>query len=217
MIFRKFLARTPWYGFCKSLGHYPDYGWWLLRGKPVRSPHLVKQRAVREYAARFGLRVLVETGTYYGEMIAATRRSFDRIYSIEFDPRLARLAQKRFAPFPHIRILQGDSQTLIPALLATLGEPALFWLDAGYYGWAGSQGDNTRLSAELEAILRHSLRNVVLLDDARGLDGRNGTLTVAQLTSYIESQFPGRSVAVLHDILRITPSSEANVRSPQPA
>jgi len=155
-------------------------------------------------------------GSPSGRVIAATRRSFDRIYSIEFDPRLARLAQKRFAPFPHIRILQGDSQTLIPALLATLGEPTLFWLDAGYYGWAGSQGDNTRLSAELEAILRHSLRNVVLLDDARGLDGRNGTLTVAQLTSYIESQFPGRSVAVLHDILRITPSSEANVRSPQP-
>jgi hypothetical protein len=206
MIFRRLLQRTPWYGFCKSLGHYPDYCWWLLRGKPVRSPHLLKQRAVLEYAAKFGLRTLVETGTYYGEMVAAVKDAFESIYSVEFDPRLAALARKRFARLPHIQVLQGDSQTVVPGLLRALKQPALFWLDAGYYGWAGLREDNRRLSTELEAILRHPLRHVILLDDARGFNGQNGAPTVVELKARIESEFTGRRVDLKHDILRITPA-----------
>jgi hypothetical protein len=205
MVFRKLLERTPWYGYCKSLGHYPDYWYWLLRGKPVRSPHLLKQRTVREYAAKFALRILIETGTYYGEMVAAVKDAFESIYSVEFDPRLAALARKRFARYPHIQILQGDSQTVVPGLLSSLNQPALFWLDAGYYGWAGLRGDKQRLSTELEAILGHSLAgHVILLDDARGLNGLDGAPTVAELKSHIESEFPGRRVEVKYDILRIT-------------
>jgi hypothetical protein len=205
MAFRKLLERTPWYGHYKSLGHYPDYCWWLLRGKPVRSPHLLKQRTVREYAARFGLRTLVETGTYYGEMVAAVKDAFECIYSVESDAQLAALARKRFARDPRIQILQGDSQSVVPGLLPSLNQPALFWLDAGYYGWAGLQGDKQRLSNELEAILRHPLPgHVILLDDARGLSGLDGAPTVAELKSHIESEFPGRCVEVKYDILRIT-------------
>lgn len=205
MAFRKLLERMPWYGHYKSLGHYPDYCWWLLRGKRVRSPHLLKQRTVREYARKFRLRILVETGTYYGEMVAAVKDAFESIYSIEFDPRLAALARKRFARDPRIQILQGDSQSVVPGLLPSLNQPALFWLDAGYYGWAGLQGDKQRLSTELEAILRQPLAgHVILLDDARGLNGLDGAPTVAELKAHIESEFPGRRVEVNYDILRIT-------------
>ena len=71
--FRRFLQRTPVYGAYKVLGHYPDYWYWILRGRPLRSPHLLKQKVVREYGERFGLKTLVETGTYYGEMVAAMK------------------------------------------------------------------------------------------------------------------------------------------------
>ena len=204
--FRKFLQRTPIYGLYKSLGHRPDYWYWKLRGEPERSPHLLKQGAVREYAERYGLRVLVETGTYYGEMVAAMRNRFDEIHSVEFDSRLAQRAQKKFSRWPHIHIWEGDSQRMIPELLRSLRQPALFWLDAGYYGWAGLQGDKQRLTTELEAILSHPVAgHVVLMDDARGLNGQNGSPTVQQLKQRIESRFPGRFVEVKHDILRITP------------
>jgi hypothetical protein len=203
--FRKLLQRTPFYGLYKAAGHYPDYWYWKLRGEPIRSPHLVKQRAVREYADRYHLRVLIETGTYYGEMVAAMRRGFDQIYSIEYLPALAQRAQKKFSRWPHIHILEGDSQRVIPELLRSLDRPALFWLDAGYYGWAGLQGDRQRLTTELEAILKHPVPgHVILMDDARGLDGRNGAPTIAELTERIERKFSGRSVEVKHDILRIT-------------
>src|SRR5215471_12987772 len=138
---RRLIQRTPFYGVYKSLGHYPDYWYWKLRGEPVRSPHLIKQRTVREYAERYRLNVLVETGTYYGEMVAAMKNRFQEIHSVEFDSRLAQRAQKKFAGRAHIHIHQGDSQHMVPELLQSLGRPALFWLDAGYYGWAGLQGD----------------------------------------------------------------------------
>ena len=202
------LQRTPLYGAYKALGHYPDYWYWKLRGEPVRSPHLVKQRTVREYGEKFELRTLVETGTYYGEMVAAMRGRFDAIYSVEYDHQLAQRAQEKFARWPHIHILEGDSQQVVPDLLKSINAPALFWLDAGYYGWAGLQGDKQRLTTELEAILRHSVKNhVILMDDARGLNGQNGAPTIEQLKQRIEAAFPWRKVEVKHDILRITRKS----------
>lgn len=205
---RKLLRRTPWYGLFKRLGHYPDYWYWQLRGKPIRSPHLLKQRTVREYGEKYGLRILVETGTYYGEMISAAKSSFDRIYSVENDPALAQRAVRIFARDPKVQILEGDSQQVLPALLKSLAQPALFWLDAGYYGWAGLESDKHRLSVELESILRHPVKgHVILMDDAHGLDGKKGALTVPELKSRIESEFPGHKAEVDYDILRITPSS----------
>ncbi len=204
-LLRRALGNTRLYATWKALGHYPDYAWWLLRGRPLRSPHLVKQRAVLDYARRFGLQTLVETGTYYGEMVSATRCHFRRIYSIEMDERLAELARRRFRRFPHVEILQGDSQEVIPRVLAQLREPCLFWLDAGYYGWAQQVGKMDRLSVELRAILAHPYEHVILLDDAHGVDGRNGAPTMADLMAGITRDFPARSLEVRHDILRICP------------
>ena len=207
-LLRRALGHTRLYAAWKALAHYPDYAWWRLRGRPLRVPHLVKQRAVLEYARRFGLLTLVETGTYYGEMIAATRRTFRRIYSIEYDARLAELARRRFRRFPHIEILQGDSQELVPQVLARLAEPSLFWLDAGYYGWDEQVGKMDRLSLELRAILGHACPHVVLLDDAHGVDGRKGAPTLAELTAGLGRDFPGRDFEVRYDILRICPRRE---------
>jgi hypothetical protein len=198
------LQRTPVYGAYKAVGHYPDYWYWILRGRPQRSPHLLKQKVVREYGERFGLRTLVETGTYYGEMVAAMKRRFDRIYSIEFVPELAERAQRKFASEPHIEIFCGDSRVVMPQVLAKLSGPALFWLDAGYYGWGGKQGDQQRLSAELEMILSHPFPHIVLLDDARGLTGRDGVPSVNDVKAYVEGRFPRRHVTVEHDIMRVT-------------
>jgi hypothetical protein len=194
------------YGAYKALGHYPDYWYWILRGRPARSPHLLKQKVVREYGEKFGLRTLVETGTYYGEMVAAMKGYFDRIYSIEFVPALAERATRKFAGDGRIRIFCGDSRVVIPEVLALLAGPALFWLDAGYYGWVGKRTTNNeqRLSAELEMILSHPHSHIILLDDARGLTGRDGIPSVGDVTSYVEATFPRRSVEVEYDIMRIT-------------
>jgi len=200
------LQRTPVYGAYKALGHYPDYWYWILRGRPSRSPHLLKQKVVREYGEKFALKTLVETGTYYGEMVAAMKSHFDRIYSIEFVPELAERAKRKFARDQHVRIFRGDSRIVMPEVLALLTGPALFWLDAGYYGWVGIRTKNNeqRLSAELEIILSHPYPHMILLDDARGLTGQDGIPSVGDVKAYVESKFPQRSVEVKFDIMRIT-------------
>ncbi len=197
------------YGVYKALGHYPDYWYWILRGRPSRSPHLLKQKVVREYGERFGLSTLVETGTYYGEMVAAMKGHFDRVYSIEYVPALAERAARKFARDKHVRIFCGDSRLVMPEVLALLTDPALFWLDAGYYRWAGMRTDEQRLSTELEMILSHPYPHVVLLDDARGLTGRDGIPSVGEVKAYVESKFPQRSVEVKFDIMRITLRTDA--------
>jgi hypothetical protein len=196
----------PFYGAYKSLSHYPDYWYWKLRGHPVRSPHLVKQRAVLDYAVKFGLRTFVETGTYYGEMITAVKAHFDRVYSIEYDHALAQRAVRRFERDPKIRILEGDSATVLPELLKSLAAPVLFWLDAGYWGWERLRREPERLTVEVEAILGHAVKgHVILMDDARMLNGQNGALTLAEFETRVVGRFPDRSIEVKHDIVRITP------------
>lgn len=199
------LQRTPLYGAYKALGHYPDYWYWNLRGRPQRSPHLLKQKVVRHYGEKYGLTTLVETGTYYGEMVAAMKNRFTQIYSIEFVPELAQRARHKFANLPHVRIFCGDSKLVMPEVLTLLRGPALFWLDAGYYGWIGVRGNEERLSAELEMILSHPYPHIILLDDARGLTGQDGIPSVNDVKNYVESKFPLRTVEVKYDIMRITP------------
>lgn len=189
----------------KSLGHYPDYLWWVLRGKPVRSPHLLKQMTVAEYGRRYNLRCLVETGTYYGEMVAALRKQFDRIYSIELDPELAGYSRQRFKNYPEVKILEGDSGTLVPQVVAQLDRPAVFWLDAGYYGVDLTKGDLSRLLTELRAILSSRVReHVVLMDDARIFVGTDSKFTASQLVAWIEREYPDRKVEIARDIFRVT-------------
>lgn len=204
--FRRWLRGSPFYGAYKSLSHYPDYWYWKLRTNPVRSPHLLKQRTVREYGARYGLRTLIETGTYYGEMVATMKDYFERIYSIEYDPELAREATRKFECDSRICILEGDSARVLPELLKSIAQPALFWLDAGYWGWGNLARDPQRLSIEVESILAHPVKShVILMDDARCLNGENGALTLAAFESRLTQHFPGHAVEVRHDIVRITP------------
>ena len=130
----------------KALGHYPDYWYWKLRGEPMRSPHLLKQRAVRDYAhvmaCAFWWKPVRTTARWWPPCGNASRKSipWNSIHA------LAQRAAKKFSRWPHIHILEGDSQKKIPEILNRCNQPALFWLDAGYYGWAGLQGDKQRLT-----------------------------------------------------------------------
>jgi UDP-N-acetylmuramate--alanine ligase len=49
----------------------------------VSSPNLLKQRAVLAYGRRFGLRTLIETGTFVGDMIHAVKRRFTRTGEVD--------------------------------------------------------------------------------------------------------------------------------------
>src|SRR2546421_5711071 len=112
-----------------------------------------RYEVIFEYSRRFGLRTLVETGTLFGDTILATRRHFDRVYSIELSPELHANAKRRLRRFRNVTLLQGDSAEVLPELLEDLEEPCLFWLDAHYSGGVSARGErDSPLRAELAAI-----------------------------------------------------------------
>ena len=181
---------------------------WRARPGAGAPPALVKQAIVKEYARRFGLAVLVETGTLHGDMIEGTRRIFQRVVSVELAPHLARRATARFAAQPSVTILEGDSANVLPQVLAQLEEPALFWLDGHYSGDDTARGDQeTPVRTELAAVLAHPVRDhVILIDDARAF-GRGDYPTIDEIRAIVASSRPEFEVAVADDIIRIHPAA----------
>ena len=112
--------------------HTYEIARWIRSGKQGAAPHLIKQRLIRRMARRFDTPVLVETGTYLGDMCVAMRRRFKVIYSIELDEALHRRAELLLADESHVTLLRGDSASTLPAVLAQIDATALFWLDGHY-------------------------------------------------------------------------------------
>jgi len=184
-------------------------------------PHAVKVEAVLGAARRHGIEVLIESGTFEGEMARKCRRAFRSIVTIELSGTLARAAARRLAPYRNIRVIQGNSAEQLPRLLRELREPALFWLDGHYSGEGTARGaSDTPLEEELRAIARHGARgHVVLIDDAR-LIGTGDYPTRENVVAILREAEPAFDARIEDDILicerRGTEGLEASARNPVP-
>ena len=109
--------------------------------------------------------MLVETGTYVGEMVDAMKDSFEKIYSIELGVELARNAQEKFSAYSHIHIIQGDSGQVLKTLASQIRQPALFWLDGHYSAGITAKGaKDTPVCEELQYILEADNQDGALLE-----------------------------------------------------
>ncbi len=181
---------------------------WEEAGRPVPPPHAVKQKTIKAYQEMSGYPVLVETGTYKGDMVFAMRDTFKRIYSIELSEALHRNATKRFRKYSHIHLLQGDSGRVISQVLKDLKEPAIFWLDGHYSGGITATSDkHSPVNEELDLLIaNNSLMHVILIDDARAFTGDQGYPTIDEVKELTARRFPGYNFSVEDDIIRLVPS-----------
>src|SRR4030042_7217887 len=106
--FRKKVRQSSFYPSLEWLRHNFDLLVWYKNGCPIPPPHFYKQRVISFYAKRYKLTILVETGTYKGDMVVAQKKNFSKIYSIELSRELAKFCQKKFKRLPNIQIYQGD-------------------------------------------------------------------------------------------------------------
>lgn len=173
----------------------------------VPPPHAYKQREVKRYAKQAKIRTLVETGTYMGDMIDATKHSFDVIYSVELDDAYHQTAVRMFAELAHVVLRKGDSSTVIPALVQEIDEPALFWLDAHYSSGRTARGEeNSPILKELVPILTAEQRgHIVLIDDAREFLGLDGYPTITRLGDIVSDYRPDLVMTIDADVIRILP------------
>lgn len=118
-------------------------------------------------------RVFVETGTYKGDgILAALDFGFETIHSIELNRKLFEDAQRYFAGIPQVSLWHGDSAELLPRVIADIGEPITFWLDAHASGvLPGGGSGQTALMRELNAIGGHPVKDHAIFIDDRRLFG----------------------------------------------
>ena len=180
-----------------------------LRGRPSHGalPHALKRPILRQYARDYHLRVLVETGTYLGDMMMAMAGAFDELHSIELSELLYERARRRLAGKRNVYLHQGDSGVQLSGVLATIDRPTLFWLDAHYSGGGTAHGEiETPIETELRVVLTHPVRgHVVLIDDARQFTNANGYPSIKTVTEYVRQLRSDCIVRVESDIIRITP------------
>ncbi len=170
--------------------------------------HAQKQAVVREFAQRFGLQYLVETGTCHGDMVAAMQKDFKKVISIELSEPFYREVCERFKGVPNVELIHGDSGKEIGAVVERLPGPTLFWLDGHYSGGDTALGEKiTPINEELRAILAPGRPNhVVLIDDARCFGGSSEYPTLDQVRELVQSLRPGWQMEVESDCIRIFPA-----------
>lgn len=181
---------------------------WVRKGKPSPPPHIVKEMTVEEFRNKFQTEILVETGTYLGDMVEVQRNNFQKIYSIELSEKLFQRAKKRFNAFPHIKILQGDSGIVLNELVHELDKPALFWLDGHYSEGITAKGTKEcPVVEELNAIFKSQFPHVILIDDARLFNGTHDYPTIDEINQMIKSSGKNYSLETKDDIIRLTISN----------
>jgi len=179
---------------------------WEKQGKPAPPPHIIKQKAILQAKKASGYNILIETGTYLGEMIESQKNTFRIIYSIELGHDLHIAAKAKFKKEAHINLLEGDSGKILKVLMPQIKEPAIFWLDGHYSGGITAKGDkDCPIFEELTAILNaDKLPHILMIDDARLFNGADGYPTVAELNSFIRTFTTAFKQEIENDIISIS-------------
>ncbi|MCB0575804.1 MAG: hypothetical protein KDC61_14690, partial [Saprospiraceae bacterium] len=185
---------------------------WEANGKTGAAPHIVKQRIITKVAQEYRCKVLVESGTYLGDMIEAQKNCFDMIYSIELSQELWGKACHRFSNRKNITIIQGDSGKEINKILPSIGDKALFWLDGHYSGGNTAKSDKEcPILEELDAIFRNNSANhVILIDDARLFNGTHDYPEISIFLSDIALRMNNYTIHIDSDIIFLLPEQSSS-------
>ncbi len=168
---------------------------------PKTKYHSLSAQFVAELKREIDLPLFIETGTYNGSTTQQVLHQFPTIHSIELFQQLYENAKRKFAPYPHVHIHQGDSGKVLNDILPQLEQKSLFWLDAHYSGVGTALiGCGTPIIEELEAIRKHGQKqSIIMIDDIRLFD------LVPRGTSMADgSDFP--NLAEIHEkLMQINP------------
>lgn len=178
---------------------------WKKNGADGPMPNFGKQQVVIDYIQKFSPAVFIETGTYKGKMVYAVQPYIKEIYSIELSETYCKKARQKFAGYPDIHILKGQSEQILPKILKDIDKPCLFWLDAHWSGGSTAKADiETPIMQEMQCVLNHlkAEEHVVLIDDARCFTGENDYPTVESLKQFILNIHSNWIFEVKDDIIR---------------
>lgn len=178
---------------------------WKRKGSlEVPPPHWVKQQIIKDYQQKYKCQILVETGTYLGDMVEAQKKYFKKIFSIELSAELYKKAKNRFKNNNNVHIIQGDSGKALAGLMSDILEPAIFWLDGHYSAGITAKGDKVcPVFEELESVLKDkTLHHIILIDDARCYTGTDDFPAITEITDFIKARNDKYTVEIKYDVIR---------------
>lgn len=183
---------------------------WIVLGRKVPPPHVYKRKELLKIAKKNNIKILIETGTYLGDMVQGAKKKFDKIYSIEISEYFYKNAKERFKNDRNVELILGDSTHKLKETLKKVKQPALLWLDGHYSGGKTSRGKlNTPIIQELNTVFSQQIKNhVILIDDARCFNGHDDYPKINQLRKLIRVKAPHYKLAVENDIIRVTPAQK---------
>lgn len=117
-------------------------------------------------------KTFVETGTAQGNGVqVALDYGFQKIVTIEVNPKMYFEATQRFALESNVLLMLGGSRDVLPHVLKDIKEPAVFWLDAHWSTGEAPLPPGTLpcpVLAELRALAKHPIKDhLIMMDDIR--------------------------------------------------
>lgn len=180
---------------------------WVDNSQPLPPSHLSKQLHLRKWAQKNNLKTLVETGTYFGDMVFAMQGDFKKIISIELAEIFYKKARKRFERQEHVQILHGDSGKRLQEVMSACSEEYLIWLDGHYSGGLTAKGEKEcPVFEELEHIFASPYNHTILIDDARLFIGKNDYPSIDDLKLFVLERKPDYHFFLDNDAIVITPN-----------
>jgi len=124
---------------------------------------------------KYGLRVLIETGTWHGDTAAWAVGEFDWVITIEVIEEYYRDSATRLAEYSNVTCEYGDSREVLPKLKGL--KSALWWLDAHWTGHEDYKKEYGQCAALDEIAIINSVPNqpqVIMVDDYALFPGMMG-------------------------------------------
>jgi hypothetical protein len=119
----------------------------------------------------------VETGTYIGKSTYNIQRLFKKLYTCEASKNLYDAAKQLFilTKSRNIKIYSGDSRLFLKSLSKKICNNSIFFLDAHYSKGITSRKHGTcPLIDELKIIFDKCSEGIIVVDDLRTMNGKNG-------------------------------------------
>lgn len=82
---------------------------------------------------RHGIKTIIETGTYQADTTLWMAENFDYVFTIEVNKQFFDKSAARLAFCPNVVNRYGDTEQVLPNILAKAPQPMLIFLDAHWY------------------------------------------------------------------------------------
>jgi hypothetical protein len=199
------------YLYCRGLAGYLNDLSRIARGN-FSNPHsYTKFLTINRLRKKTGATVFIEAGTYRGVTAARCSSVFEKVYTIELDPNLARAASIFLGNKRNVKVIQGDAVEVLHDLLTNHEvDRVLLFLDGHYSRGETACGVIPEPAAEELQVLKNyrDKINAIVIDDVRSFGTEANFPKKSELLRSAEESFgDGFDITLFLDQLILTRKS----------